>query len=112
MHRSLITKLKTGVLPLLIETGRFKGIPLNERICQICNCGEPETEYHFILHCTSLQVEREEFLSKVSEIVDVTNLTDDKVLRALLQPELLKLTGKHLEILLEKRKTLMFRPNT
>ena len=32
-HRSVLTKLKIGVLPLHLETGRWKGTPLKYRLC-------------------------------------------------------------------------------
>ena len=35
--RSYIAQFRSGILPLEIETGRFRNIPLNERICKLCN---------------------------------------------------------------------------
>ncbi len=31
--RSLLAQFRMGVLPLAIETGRFKSIPVEERVC-------------------------------------------------------------------------------
>ena len=36
---SLLTKLKCGVPPLSLETGRYKDVPLDKRICYTCNMG-------------------------------------------------------------------------
>ncbi len=36
-QRSLVMKVKCGVLPLIVETGRFKNVPRELRLCQICN---------------------------------------------------------------------------
>ena len=35
-ERSLIAKLRTGMLPLAIETGRFRKIPPEDRLCILC----------------------------------------------------------------------------
>ena len=50
--RSLLAQLRSGILPLSIETGRCRNIPLNERFCILCNLGEVESEEHFICRCT------------------------------------------------------------
>ena len=61
--RSLMAQFLTGILPLKIETGRFKKIRdtssgklrcLNsqERICEMCTLNEPEDEIHFLCSCT------------------------------------------------------------
>ena len=61
--RSLMAQFLTGILPLNIETGRFKKIRdassgklrwLNsqERICEMCTLNEPEDEIHFLCSCT------------------------------------------------------------
>ena len=36
-HRSLIAKFKSGILPLRLETGRYKGIGKELRFCQVCD---------------------------------------------------------------------------
>ncbi len=39
--------LEFGILPLHIETGRFRDKKINERECLLCNSGEAENEQHF-----------------------------------------------------------------
>ena len=57
-QRSLLAQFRVGVLPLRVETGRFntlidpaarnyRHLRLHERICQLCNMGSIEDEYHF-----------------------------------------------------------------
>ena len=46
----MIGQLRSGILPLEIETGRFRNIPLHERIYHVCNQNNVENEYHFYLH--------------------------------------------------------------
>jgi hypothetical protein len=48
--RSLLAQLRSGTLPLLIETGRFINLKPEERICPLCR-EEPETEEHFVFKC-------------------------------------------------------------
>ena len=60
---SLMAQFLTGILPLKIETGRFKKIRdtlsgklrcLNsqERISEMCTLNEPEDEIHILCSCT------------------------------------------------------------
>ena len=57
-QRSLVVKLKAGVLPLHLETGRYKGLPEERRICEICNSGRIESEMHHLYDCSNLQYVR------------------------------------------------------
>ena len=50
-QRSITAQLRGGCLPLLIETGRYRGVKLEDKICPFCDRNEVETEYHFILYC-------------------------------------------------------------
>ena len=51
-YRNTIAKLRLSSHPLLIETGRYTGIPRAERICGHCNSRDIEDEYHFVLLCS------------------------------------------------------------
>ena len=46
-HRSILAKFRSGSFPLLIETGRYAKVPLQNRICQLCNSNQIEDEMHF-----------------------------------------------------------------
>ncbi len=50
-ERSMLAQIRFGILPLQIETGRFKGTALDLRTCQIYNSLSIEDEFHFILIC-------------------------------------------------------------
>ena len=52
-HRSLFAQLRAGILPLQIEVGRFRNMPISERLCIICNGGEIEDEVHFVCSCVA-----------------------------------------------------------
>ncbi len=60
--------LRSGILPLHIETGRFSNTKLDDRICNICNSGDIENEYHFVFHCTYYD-EEEMFLCKTLMLI-------------------------------------------
>ena len=49
--RCAIGQIRTSSHQLEIETGRFRDIPAAMRICRLCHT-EPETELHYICHCT------------------------------------------------------------
>ena len=74
-QRSILGQLRTGTLPLHIETGRFENKRVEERVCRICNNGEVETECHFVFHCSYYDDARNDFFSKCNS--DMTNLTDE-----------------------------------
>ena len=54
---SLLARLRMGVLPLRIETGRYeivnntKGIDVKYRLCRCCNMNKVEDEIHFLIEC-------------------------------------------------------------
>ena len=50
-HRSILAKFRSGSLSLLIETVRHAKVPLQNRICQLCNSNQIEDEMHFLLNC-------------------------------------------------------------
>ena len=79
-QRSLIAQLRTGILPLRIESGRFNNIkdPItgklrklraDERLCQFCNSGNIEDEIHFICTCSVYNDIREKMFMECSEKV-------------------------------------------
>ena len=51
--RESLAQLRLSSHPLRIETGRHgqQRIERTERKCQICNSGDLEDEYHFVLSC-------------------------------------------------------------
>ena len=51
MQRSLLAQFRSGILPLYVETGRYRGIQLENRICVLCTKQEIEDECHFLCKC-------------------------------------------------------------
>lgn len=56
--RSIIAKLRNGTFPINIELGRYRGIPLEERTCNVCDVGSIESEQHFLLDCPAYNEQR------------------------------------------------------
>lgn len=50
-HRIALTRLRCSAHKLAIEEGRFRNINRDQRICNTCNMGYIENEYHFLLIC-------------------------------------------------------------
>ena len=48
----MLAQLRSGILPLHIETGRFSNKTLEDRLCTFCNSGEIENDTHFLFHCS------------------------------------------------------------
>jgi hypothetical protein len=61
------SRLRIGVLPLEIETGRHcrPSIPVNERYCTLCNHHVCETELHFLMSCPLYDDQRQFMLEYV-----------------------------------------------
>ena len=51
MLRSLLAQFRAGILPLSIEVGRYRNIPLEERLCTLCDDNVVEDEIHFLCSC-------------------------------------------------------------
>ena len=58
--RKYLTKFRLSDHDLLIEIGRFKKIPREERTCKTCN--KIDDEYHFFFDCCINDIQRKLFL--------------------------------------------------
>ena len=66
-EKSLLSRMATGVLPLRIESGRFEGLPPEERTCLLCK-RSPETEVHFVTECSVFEPLRMKLMDKLPEV--------------------------------------------
>ena len=57
-YRSILAQLRTGILPLEIEVGRWSSTAVEERICKLCIANVVEDENHFIFDCEFYHVKR------------------------------------------------------
>ena len=67
-QRWALASLRSGCLPLAVETGRYwiPKVPLNQRTCKICNQNCIEDDFHFIIECITLQGLREQLFLSIS----------------------------------------------
>ena len=77
--RSYVARIRCGVLPLKIETGRYRNIPVDDRLCQSCDLNMVEDEIHFLLKCPYYVNERKMLVQYLNhqnwtELEDVTKL--------------------------------------
>ena len=60
MHRKYLAMFRCGSLPLEVELGRRRNLPLDERLCPLCKQGV-EDEVHILLQCPVYDDLREDF---------------------------------------------------
>ena len=69
-----MAQFRCGILPLRVETGRFVGLKLDQRTCQLCDLNEVEDEIHFITKCPIYSKQREILYNKVTTDQNFPNL--------------------------------------
>jgi hypothetical protein len=69
--RSFIAQIRSGVLPLKVEVGRFMQKKLEERNCDICKSDNIEDEMHFIFTCPMYEVLRKDFFTYVAGLYNI-----------------------------------------
>ena len=85
--KSLI-RFRTRNHKLPVEVGRWKSVPLNERLCIYCN--ELGDEFHYLMSCKHFEDERKQCLKSyfykrpnIIKFEQLLNLQDDKQLKKL-----------------------------
>ena len=84
--RQNLTKLRTSDHCLNIETGRYKKIPREQRLCSSCN--EEEDEFHFLLICRKNKDLRYGMFNKIngSHLTSFSSLSSVENVKFLLTP--------------------------
>ena len=97
-YRNAMIKFRTSSHKLEIEKGRHAcpKIPVEKRLCKICNV--IESEMHFLLHCKLYNSAREQLMKDILELYPIFNQfsDEDKMAFALSynDPQILTLTSK------------------
>ena len=97
-YRILITRWRLSCFDLRIETGRYKGLPREDRICTLCDVVEDEE--HVIFNCRAYNTIREQF---------ATLLEENPTTRDFLNPrnkEMAEKVGLFLKLVEEQRKDI------
>ena len=108
-HRSLLSKLKCGVLPLGIEIGHHKDVPLEDRLCYACNMGFLENETHVLFSCHCYSEVRKEYQDRIVLPRALEEVPLETILKENLKSERIKAMGEYLESLWEVRKNALYK---
>lgn len=68
--RSVLAQLRSGTLPLKIETGHFHNIKVENRLCEFCNNNVIESEYHFVFCCPLYRELRNVYIGDIAQKVE------------------------------------------
>ena len=111
--RSIFCQFRSGILPLAIETGRYRNVPADERLCAICNLNLVEDEIHFLCFCHRYQELRTELYQNVLSLDCLfPQYTDTEKLRILMDDRFVKLTINFIYGAWQIRQNVMFNKNT
>jgi hypothetical protein len=108
--RSGLARFRSGTLLLEIETGRWRGIPEEQRICKMCNTQSVESESHFLLHCPTFDTQRREYFDHVQSKTNnlFGNLNDAEKLKVLMEPEFVAGTASLVVRMYDNRKDILY----
>ena len=95
-----------GTLPLRIETGRYRGESLEDRLCILCNKQEIEDEFHFIFSCNFYETERK-ILFEGNCLNENNNITKGDILYLLFENHTMKVV-KYISKAFLKRKAMIY----
>ena len=107
--KSLLSQFRYGILPIELETGRYKGLDRAERLCTLCNSGQIEDQLHFAFHCPVYQDIRHDFVNACKgKGMNWENLTDINKVANLFEHHP-RLFGKYITKIFVHRKSLLFK---
>ena len=107
--RSIFCQFRSGILPLAIETGRYRNVPADERLCEICNLNLVEDEIHFLCFCPRYQELRTELYQNVLSLDCLfPQYTDTEKFRILMDDRFVKLTINFIYGAWQIRQNVMF----
>ena len=103
-------KLKSGVLPLQLEVGRYKGVKKELRFCKVCQSKNLiEDEVHFLFHCNALKYVRKPFLREMKkEVQGYATMSDTDKLKTFLSEEYIKRFAKWLVEMYATRRSILY----
>ncbi len=107
--KSLLSQYRYGILPLEIETGRYKGLDRVHRLCTVCNDDVVEDQIHFAFHCSAYNHLRVGFNNTCNDRIDQWNNMSDFDRIATLFENQPRLFGKFIKKCFLHRKSLLFK---
>ena len=67
-HKRVLMILMGGSAPFQIETGRWKSVSREERLCRECGMNEVEGYDHWLLWCSRWDIERQHLPANVPQL--------------------------------------------
>jgi len=107
-ERSLFAQYRLGILPLRIETGRYRGEKEEERICMLCTRKVVENEKHFLFDCPLYYNERETLCNFVLGRYPTFNSLDVNGKLSVLMTQFIKPTARFISNAFTKRKNTLY----
>ena len=110
-HRSAYAKFRCGTAPIKLETGRYEGIPVEDRICPVCQNGV-EDEQHVLLECPKYDDIRTQLLTDMSTVVNVNGFSKQEVLKCILGSNnefVVKKSAKACDMILKLRMQTLYK---
>ncbi len=108
-QRSILAQFRCGILPLKIETGRFQDIPLEYRLCIMCDGDFLESESHFMLHCQKYSDLRWDMFQMAQTVFPNFMFEGDEAkLNMLMSDALVKDTAKYLHKSFQMRQSFIY----
>ncbi len=105
--RLLTAQIRIGILPPHIETGRFRNVKVEERVCQVCKNGDVENEFHFICICNAYTALRNMMYDKINDVT-FYNMTDRDNFFYLMQKHWKQL-GQYIETAWYYRNSILYK---
>ena len=110
-QRREYARLRCGVLPIHIETGRFQRpkTPVNERLCTLCDLHQVEDEKHFLLGCPVYAPLRQTMLQTANNVIPDFRQTNqhDQFTRLCKNPHVSFIVAKSTFLMYKLRKSLI-----
>ena len=110
-QRRALASLRCGVAPLRIETGRYSQLPVNDRICEMCDSGNVENEKHFLMSCNLYDDIRDELFlyANSSHTIFGEWSLDDQFMFLISNSKIVCHTAKACQIMLQRREHKLYR---
>ena len=108
LERRTMSKLRLGILPIRIETGRYLRpiVPENERFCY-CNSGDIESEEHILFVCEKYETLRMRWMGQLTVPLNFGDLPGVEKFRLVLnKAENVRPTAQFVISLMDLRRSL------
>ncbi len=88
--------LRCGTAPLIIETGRYERLSVNQRVCEVWDSDNVEDDMYILISCNAFTQERTKLFTNVSQFVGNLNelSLEDKFIVLMSDPSICTFTAK------------------